>query len=79
MKYTHPIKYKGILDCKYFQHLIKQFVEINCLGCTEFYGKEHDFSDCNHKFGVYKVCNKNFETKPYRDHVLTCETEEGEE
>ena len=42
MKYIHPKEYKGIRN----QDRARQMVEDNCLKCSEFCGREHDFAEC---------------------------------
>lgn len=46
MRYIHPKAYKGIRNTPTSQNVQKLFVEENCLKCSEFCGKEHDFTEC---------------------------------
>lgn len=47
MKYVHPKHYKGLkFDTPQNQNIVRARVERYCLKCSEFMGKEHDFSEC---------------------------------
>lgn len=51
MTYTHSKEYKGVIH----QDRQRLFVEENCLKCSEFCGKEHDFEECK---PFYERCPK---------------------
>ena len=42
-EYIHPLKYQGIRN----QNIARLIVEENCLRCSEFMGKDHDFCNCD--------------------------------
>ena len=42
MTYKHPKEYKGVRN----QDMARLYVEENCLKCSEFCGRDHDFSEC---------------------------------
>lgn len=44
--YVHPKTYAGIINTPNNQAIQRAFVEVNCLWCEEFCGREHDFSNC---------------------------------
>ena len=47
MNYTHPKEYEGIFpNTPNNQAVIRLVVEKYCIGCSEFMGREHDFSEC---------------------------------
>ena len=65
MSYEHPKEYAGIRN----QDRARLMVEENCLKCSEFMGKEHDFSECN----IGKSCPKAFKpTSIYAKDLIQC-------
>lgn len=57
-KYTHPARYKGVKSSSEQAQLITRLrVETNCLKCSEFMGREHDFSECS---PIPKKCPKSY-------------------
>jgi len=47
MKYIHPKEYKGVkINTKNNQLITKARVDMYCLKCDLFMGREHDFSEC---------------------------------
>lgn len=52
MTYKHPKKYNGIRN----QDRARLLVEENCLKCSEFMGRNHDFSECE----IGKKCPEPF-------------------
>lgn len=62
MNYKHPKCYKGIRQAELTQDCMKVFVENNCLKCSEFCGKEHDFENCK---PLYDKCPKPLKYPPY--------------
>lgn len=76
MEYIHPLKYEGLrFDTPNNQLTMKEQVEVNCLKCDLFMGKEHDFSQCDMKVNCPKECRK---AVSLIEHTVKCRME-GEE
>ena len=73
MTYTHPKAYKGANN----QDVIRVMVEDNCLKCSEFMGKEHDFTECK---PLYSKCPKPVKYPPlvYAEEFVKLERSEDE-